>query len=148
MKKFIVPVIFIFTALIVVSAYKPFATKSKPLSVTTYYYDGDDQRIDAGYSGQADSRENTLTESSFTDDFNWTTSPKTCGCSNGSYICSIEFNYESVADGGCDGQLTLHEAKMAVWYYWLSNGFTLPPDGGQIAVCNAVITIRRKCAVS
>lgn len=146
MKKIIIGIFTICLAgfLLILFSYR---SGTEIRTTITEYYVGDNQRVQQGVSGQSDPRENSMDEEHIVDEGNWTdNSTPNCPCAGG-YFCSMSYQEETTADGGCDGHLTKAEAKAALADYLITNG-TIPANGGTITVCNAVITVYRKCAVS
>ena len=128
---------------VVAIAVVAFAFTSKKATKDYYYISGtDDQRLQPGLTNQLDSRENTITSANFTDVLNWTATPQSFTQSSdySKYIGKINFDEETTADGGSDGQLTLQEALTAVY-----NQYSAPnPDVMQSSFTvdgSAVVTI-------
>jgi hypothetical protein len=98
---------------------------SKPLSSVTYHYISGTpyQRLDWGHTTETDLCERTIICSYFTDVNNWTTSTQsyTVTSDYSKYIGAVSFDEEATADGGTDGQLTLHEALSGVCVAYTSN---------------------------
>jgi len=116
------------TIVVAAFAFTPKKESKKFTQKTFYYINGtDDQRLETGFTGQTDSRQNTITSANYTDVNNWDENQNNASpyISNdgSSYVLSITIpNWESAQNGDDDGLINLKEALDGVFAQFNSTG--------------------------
>ena len=127
---------------VVAIAIVAFAFAKKPLAPVTYNYNLQSfQRLEPGHTTELELRERTITQATFTNISNWTTSSVSFAPTSdmSAYIGSISFNEEATADGGGDGELTLSEALNALYNQYVSQNPDLMPSSFSVGSANITV---------
>jgi hypothetical protein len=140
---FVLGTVLLAVGAITLSSFVSKSFKHNAFATQCYYYNGNNQRIATGTSGQIDQRENSIDVDLLTTPGNWINTapnPPTSGdCTGGGYICAICFNLDANSDGDNANGLTLQEAINILGSYYSTNS-TLPAQGGNVNTATGAVT--------